>query len=420
LRFKRGLFITLFSSVLWGAVAHAVTLPSLIQEASERNPEILEAQKAYEQAQALSTQARSPFYPEFGAEGGVESYSSANETLSDAFGFVYGRLNLYRGGKDRYGLLAKTRQERFASFEWHKTKARISRAVSAPYFALLYLQKALQVTEESLKVNATQIQMAEKRAKSGITSQADVLEFELREARLKSDVSLFQQEQEQATFALKQLLGRSDDSKIEVQGEFSQGSVKLSLSGLLDLALQERLDLKANEKDQDVASLDYSATLGEWLPRVDAVVSFGSLEQSNRVLTQVPSWDAIVRVSLPLFSGLNSYYGRKAQYQEVAKLDARGVRIRQEVKAQVQTAFSRLRALETRIELEKTNIDRAERYYDITLSEYKRGVKNSPDLAGAAERFFGARLRVLELKRDSQQARLALAEAVGVEGFSEK
>lgn len=394
------------------------TLPALIQEATERNPEILEAQKAYEQAQARQNQARSPFYPEFGVEGGLESYKTSSESLSNSFGYVFGRYNLYRGGRDRYGLLARTKEEAFASFELLKTKTRIQREISSQYYSLLYLQEAIQVKEEALKLNASQVQMAEKRARSGITSQVDVLEFELRDATLKSDIYLLTQERDQAMREIKRLLNRSDDSKVTVQGELGHEHLNRNVPELLELALKERPDLRANDKDQEVASLAYSATLGEWLPKVDAEVTYGTLDRRNRVLDQTPSWDALIKISIPLFSGFDSYYGRKAQAKEVARLDARGTKIRQDVRTQVESAFARVKAIESRVDLEEKNIERAKQYYSITLSEYKRGVKNSPDLAGAAERLFDSRLRILEFRKEFYLARIGLAEAVGIEGFS--
>ncbi len=395
------------------------TLPALIQEASEKNPEILEAEKFYEQAQAKQSQAKSPFYPEFGLEGGLETYRASNESLSNSFGYAFGRYNLYRGGRDRYGLLARTKEEAFASFELVKTKTRIQREVTAQYYTLLYLQEAIQVKEEALKLNASQVQMAVKRARSGITSQADVLEFELRDATLRSDISLLTQERDQAMREIKRLLNRSDDSKIVVQGELAHEHLNRNVPGLLEFALKERPDLRANEKDQEIASLAYSATLGEWLPRIDAQVNYGALDRRERVLDQTPTWDAMVKISIPLFSGFDSYYGRRAQAREVAKLDARGSKIRQQVKTQVESAFARVKAVEARVDLEEKNIERAKQYYNITLSEYKRGVKNSPDLAGAAERLFDSRLRILEFRKEFYLARIALAEAVGVEGFSQ-
>lgn len=397
-------------------VVRKSTLPTLIQEALEKNPEILEAQKSLEQTSARHSQSKSAFYPELGLEGGIESYKSTNESLSNSFGYVFGRYNLYRGGRDRLTLLARSKEEALSSFEISKTKSRISRDVSAQYYALIYLQEAIRVKEEALKLNKSQIQMAEKRARAGITSRADVLEFELREAMLNSDISLLSQDRDESMRELNRLLSRSVDSgKLLVQGELTYEHIKDKESDVLDIALKERADLRENAKDHEVAVLNYKITRSEWLPKIDAEVSYGTLDRRSRVLDQTPSWDAQIKVNIPLFSGLNSYYGRNIQALEVERLDVRDFKIRKNIKTQIESAYARIKAIETRVDLEEKNLERAQQYYKITLSEYQRGVKNSPDLAGAAERLSDSKLRALELRKEFHLANLRLAEVAGID-----
>jgi outer membrane protein len=122
----------------------------------------------------------------------------------------------------------------------------------------------------------------------------------------------------------------------------------------------------------------------------------------------------MLKVSIPLFSGLETVYGRQGKFSEVAKSELAATRIRQEMKVQLDSAISRLRSIEERLNLEEKNIERSTKYYKITLNEYKKGVKNSPDVAGAAERLFDARLRNLEFRRDFYLTKLAIAESVGI------
>ena len=48
-------------------------------------------------------------------------------------------------------------------------------------------------------------------------------------------------------------------------------------------------------------------------------------------------------------------------------------------------------------EIKYTN---SQKYFDLTLAEYKRGVKNSPDLVGATERLFSSKKKKYEMLKD--------------------
>jgi outer membrane protein TolC len=65
----------------------------------------------------------------------------------------------------------------------------------------------------------------------------------------------------------------------------------------------------------------------------------------------------------------------------------------------------RLSFLHDQVHEAEENIDRAERYYKLTQSEYARGVKNSPDVLGAADKLYGRREKYFEILRDFQVAR---------------
>ena len=181
------------------------------------------------------------------------------------------------------------------------------------------------------------------------------------------------------------------------------------------MALNEREDLNEAKKNFDVASLAYSAAFSGWLPRADVEATYGTLPKRDQILPDTPAWGALVKVTLPLFSGFETHYERTAKAREMERADTRVTRLDLEIKTQVENALAKVEAIEARLDLEEKNIERAKRYYEITTSEYKRGVKNSPDLSGAAERLFDSRLRTLQLRRDFYLGSLAVAEAVGVD-----
>lgn len=395
-----------------------ITLPSLIKEAYSNNLEIKEAEKQLEASTALRKQAIAPYLPEVGVEGGYQDTKFDNERSNGSFGYGTARINLYKGGKDKATLDAREEEERFQKLRYEKTKPQMEREISKKYYELLYLQEGIAVKEEALLANKSQKELAIKKKKAGFTSHADVLEFELREATLTSDINMLKRDEATKERELRRLIGRTSDTPLRVGGHLHREKFTKNSDSLLKIALEERIDLKESEKNLIVSQYQQKALLGDYLPKVDLEGRYGKLAGEERVFDSNSNSAVMLKVSIPLFSGLDTVNGRRAQASEIAKNELSATRIKQEIKVQVENGLSRLRSIEERLDIEEKNIERSKQYYSITLNEYKKGVKNSPDVAGAAERLFDARIRNLEFRKDFHLARIEIAEAIGVEDQS--
>ncbi len=417
----KALLYIIFISFVVGSIAYAhhpnegdVTLSTLIEGALKNNIEIKEAEKQFEMSTSSRKQAVSPYFPEVGVEGGYQTSRFENDTSSGSFAYGVAKINLYHGGKDQAQLSIKNEEEDFQKIRLEKTKAHIEREVSRKYYELLYLQESIAVKEEALVENKSQSQMALKKKVAGITSQADVLEFELREATLRSDINFLKQEEATEERELRQITGKVEGPLIRVGGHLNREVFSPSQEALLSAALFEREDLKEAQKNVSFSELEYRSFFGDYLPRVSLEGKYGKLTNEERVFNSKSNFSALLKVSIPLFSGLDTLYARQSKASEIARNDLITTRIKQGIKVQIENALSRLKSIEERLNLEEKNMEHSKQYYEITLSEYKRGVKNSPDLAGASERLFDARFRNLQYRKDFYLTRLELAGAIGV------
>ena len=50
----------------------------------------------------------------------------------------------------------------------------------------------------------------------------------------------------------------------------------------------------------------------------------------------------------------------------------------------------------------------SQKYFDLTLGEYKRGIKNSPDLVGATDRLFLAKKKKYELLKELEALKVKI------------
>ena len=392
------------------------SLSELLTEAYANSLQIKEAEKSLASISIRSKQALSPYLPEVSLEGGYQMNRLSDESTKGSFGYAQGKINLYRGGKDRARKEIKEREVELAEFKVRKLKSKVERTVSRQYYELLYLQESIALKTEAINSNKSQVEMAKKKKVAGFTSQADVLEFEFREATLKSDLNLLMQNESILELELRQILGRNSENKIRVSGHLKREIVKGSIDQFTAKAINENETLGELNSNLKTAGLEKDAIFSNYLPQLNLEGKYGRLATEERVLSGDNNYQLMLKLSVPLFSGLDTRYGSQAQTHEISKLEISKLRVEQEIRTEIQSALTKFQSINERLDLEEKNIERSKQYYEITQAEYRRGVKNSPDLAGAAERLFDARIRNLEYRKEVYFSILDLAETLGVTG----
>lgn len=401
----------------WADV-EVTTWESLLRQADSSHPSLTASRAQAEEAEARRKHSRAAFFPELGVAGGWETYRSTEERFQSGFGFAYGRWNLFKGGRDRYQLLARSAEEELAELRLEITRAEISQKLARHFYQLLYLQESSRLIQQGLELNETLRAMARRKIQAGLTTQADTLEFDLSESRLRADLSLIQEEQAQEEAALHVALGqtpRAETQAREYRGELEPDLKELRVEEWLEAAKRRRLPIQEAFSATRQAQYRYRSSWAGFLPRVDLEAMYGRLSLDDREVVGVPQGAVQLRFTLPLFEGLASVYERKADARALEASEARLDSARLETELEARKLASRIRGLQERLLLEEKNLDRAKNYYELTLSDYRRGVKNSPDLAGAAERLFEARGRRLSLARDLRLGWIDLAALTGRE-----
>jgi len=394
----------------------SATLKNLVEQALGANPQIREAEQSYKAAQRQAQSTWAPYLPQISLEGGQQQLRLDSQTDSGSFGYGLAQWNLYRGGQDQARREQLLIDEEFFRTQLEQAKARVEREVSRLFSQLLYLQEAIAVKNEALEANRNQLTQAQRKQGAGFTSKADVLEFELREATLRSDLNLLSQEETTKERELRLLLNQTSAEPIRVGGHLHRDKLKASPQDLVAEGLRSQEDLRRATRDLQQSQLQSRILKGDYLPRIDFEGKYGHLFSEEASPRASDDYSLMLKVSLPIFSGLETTQLSRAQKEMVARETIAVERLKIELQTKVESAVARLRSIEQRLDLEEQNIERSKQYYTITLAEYKRGVKNSPDVAGAAERLFDSRLRNLEYRKDYYLTCIDLAETVGTNG----
>ncbi len=377
------------------------TISILTKEALQNNLELRSALEDLKESELAGKASKSGFYPQVSLEGGPQISQIAGERKSGVA--LYGKVdwNIYRGGQDIVkSKLAKEQldlSKRQKDFFEREVKTKVAQL----YYELQFASESSTLIEEAIQLNERQKKIAVKKNQAGFTAGSDLLEFELREATLKSDLLFANQEITEASRQLNVLLSRPNESDIlTVKGHLERKVLRADRPKLRGAMLQNNFDLISVASEYKVASLTKQKIESGFKPQINVEGLYGRIGNEEEIYQGKNNLALLLKVSVPLFSGFEAFYSAKAAQARMESTSSKGEQRRIELLGELDATYSRIETLGKRLDLEEANLARSMKYFESTFNEYKLGQKNSPDMVGASERVVDARLRNLEYRRD--------------------
>lgn len=380
----------IFTLVLTLNSAHAGSRQFTLDEAIQSAPSVQAAERELKARQAARRSALGTYGPRLDAFAGAQDKREGHELDRGSIAGLELNWNLWRGGGDRARVERADAEVEAAEAAYRREQQLMRGELLAQIGRALMAHELVAIEERELKLNQEHSEMAQRKVAAGLTSRIDKLEFELRrneiEARLEDyRVQLEDQLARLASFGLADPKTSSDLSQawrehLKLNPKFQ---TSLEVSAVEPLVRSQQLQ----------ASSARAARWGE----VDLLASAGRLRAGDRrgdfedrhyeLKFRIPLWasgqiQSQVREAQALASREESRLAELRRKKQVEGLDL-----------ERQVASSR-----KLLELAKSRVQRAQNYFDMTTAEYRRGIKNSPDLASASELLFEAQKHRAEIE----------------------
>lgn len=403
----------------WASAAHATEmelkfedLPGLLKA---RNSGVAAGEILSRSASLRTGHLVRSSLPVIEAVGGAESFRTGNHgARTQPYGFVEARLNLFRGGRDLLEERTRQAQTELASTEAMQVFRKSLSEARKLYWRLVYEREVITVLQDALVQTDRNLLAANRRIQRGLTTETDRLDFEISRDSLRDEIESFRHESVMTQISLRALLSLPEDTEFKTAQRIPHEH---------DESLLKR-DPDAGTYPE-VAALDLSARIHQtqgarnsrwWTPTLDAYGGYYLYTLREREFTdQNLRTDAAVglRLTLHLFDGFQSAREASAQSLHAEALGSRAAQEARLARSRLKVSQEELKHAHELIHALEERVKQSEEYYSKTLSEYDRGVKNSPDVQGALERKLAFRRRSAELRRDYQESKAAILGMVG-------
>jgi outer membrane protein len=390
----------------------AEDLPRIL---AERNQNVRGASLLLESSRTRTGHLVRSFLPSLEVQGGGETFQTNRyPTLTQPYGAVEARINLFRGGRDLLEDRARDAQVSAAEAQARRTGASELIEARRAYWTLVFQREEIATLKEALAENARNLASAQRRISRGLTTDTDRLDFEINRSELQEQIASLTHETELTETRLAALLGMTEGTTFLTSNRIPHEHDEKLVSAPLEAAPQ--YDVGSLRAQAEAARSEAAQAGRWWLPTVDAYGGYylyttrdrDFLDSSLRNDTAVG-----VRLSLTLFDGLQARNAAASAGLRTEALEQQTAQQERTVRARWKIAQEEMKHTHELTHESEKRVQQGKAYLAKTLAEYDRGVKNSPDVLGASLRFLSFRRRYAEIRRDYQLAKADLLAIAG-------
>lgn len=282
--------------------------------------------------------------------------------------------------------------------------------VAAAYVQVVKAQRDLDIAVESLDLAKRQLRQAEVLFRAGEAIRTSVLRAESGVAAAEVAVISSRNMMDRAKEDLAVLCGIEPPFRLEPI-EDEPGLPAQDLSALVDFGLGSRSELRAAEKQIEIADLEIGKAFGEKLPSV--FLNFNYTKQK----ANFPSdkfWKLILSVSVPVFDGGSSTVNRATAEANHRQALLQRQLLRKQVRAEIAQAYLDYTSAREALTASRKLVETARQAYEDIERFHKVGEATDLDVQDARQQLIEAELTLSNLTSDKLLALFNLRRQLGI------
>ncbi len=299
--------------------AEVLSWNEAIKKAAANNADILSAEQNVRALEATQTGTLSAFYPEISASLGVNNSKSnvdagTNESYSAQLAL---KQNLFSGFSDLNKYEQAKENTLIVKWKLQSAKAEVSSNLKQAYSGLDYATELVKLNKNIVQRRSENLRLVELRFEGGRENRGSVLLSQAYNEQAKYDVLEAEHLQNNQKSVLKNILGISPDTEVEIQDKVVAQKITSKEPSFIDLATQTPAYMQAAAQERvNRHAIDIARSEG-FLPSLDLTGAVGKTD--NSFFPESDSWNVGLTLSIPIFSGGRDYAALKtAQAQKLS------------------------------------------------------------------------------------------------------
>ncbi|MBE9206974.1 TolC family protein [Nostoc sp. LEGE 06077] len=376
-----------------------ITLEQALELARRNNRELQVSVLQLKRSQAALQEAQAALYPSVDLSADVTRSQSASSQLQDTLSSRAGvrsnndepstgfngqaqlTYNIYTSGRRQAAIKEAEEQVRFNELDVERQSEEIRLNVSTQYYDLQEADEQVRIAQSAVENAQASLRDAEALERAGVGTRFDVLRSQVNLANAQQDLTnaisnqLIARRQLVTTLSLPQNITISTADAVQLAGLWNR-----SLEDSIILAFQNRPELRQQLAQRNISEQQRRQALAANLPQLSFVANYNLLDQFDDSVSITDGYSVGLRASWNLFDGGAARARASQARANIAIAETQFSEQRNQVRFQVEQAFSTQRANLDNVQTANTALEQAREALRLARLRFQAGVGTQTDV----------------------------------------
>ena len=292
------------------------------------------------------------------------------------------------------------------------TRDQVTDQVARAYLAGLRAQASMDTERANVDLSETLLRLAQQQKAAGTGTGIEITRAEVQLANDRQALLVAENDVDRTHLQLLKVIGLKLENPVELTDRLSFIPVEgIDIPQALTTARQHRAELRAQQRREESARLNFSATKFERLPSVTAFGNYGEIGTS--VYSSLPTRDVGASLRIPIFDGGRMDARRAESASQFREESIRTADLRDQIELDVRVAIDSLHSANAQVKAAEEGLSLSEMEVAQAERRYKAGVSNSVEVTDAQTRLARARDNRINALYNYNLARIDLGTATG-------
>ncbi|WP_321479861.1 TolC family protein [uncultured Bacteroides sp.] len=403
----------------------SLSLQEIMQEVINNHPSVKDAEETLNRANAHIKLAQASYLPTADLNASYTRLGPSSKVSLPSLGtFQLNPYDNYRAEVDinqtiydfqktSKNVRVEKKKKEIDEVSIEQIKKSLSTTVMNNYYALVYLQNAIDIKNEELENLQDHLKSIQKKKSTGSATKYEILTTQVKISTIESQKYDLIANIKNQLSTLNTLLGLPEETPHKVKGISYLGNMNMS-ENPVTYAMEHREEMKKARKQTELEKLNYSAIKASNNPSINAFASAGYKNGYSPDLKELRGNFAVgVGIKIPLFDAKKTKNNLLISKSNLTSSKYETEIIRRNITNEVIEAESGVEASKKKVIQFKLQLSQATQAYELAKISFKTGAITNLDLLDSETTVSESRLQLLKSTLDYQVCLLKLNIAVG-------
>jgi len=404
----------------------SLSLQQIIMEVTHNHPAVKAAEEALQKADARIGFARSGYLPDIDASANYSNVGPVPVLTFEPFGTfklfpnnnysatINARETIYDFGKTAKNIEIENQNKVLDIQSIEQVKQKMAQIAIANFYTLFYLQEAVKIKKDQLKVLNEHLLFVQKKKETGSATEYEILATQVKSSVVESQLMDLEAAITIQQSALNSLLGQPVGAPLSVKGKLDTNLAEFRDDTVFTAALNQRNEMIMGRKKEDLASLHYQAIKAQNKPVISLLVTGGMkngyMPDINKIM---PNYAAGAGIRVPIFDATRTKYSLLQAESTIrsAKLDLE--QTGRTVTSEIVENETNLKTAFRKIQLFEMQLAQAKKAYSLAEINFQAGAITNLDLLDAGNAVSDSQLMLIKARIDLSVCNYRFQAAVG-------